>query len=109
MVLLILALTRRMADTPAEKGARLDVVGTVLSALGLGLVVYGILRSGTWGFVQPKAGAPQWLGVSPVIWLILGGGLVLWGFLWSEDHRLAGARRRCSTRPCSATGPCAAG
>ena len=68
------------------------MVGTVLSALGLGLVVYGILRSGTWGFVQPKAGAPQWLGVSPVIWLILGGGLVLWGFLWWEDHRLAAGK-----------------
>ena len=54
VVLVILGLTRRIADTPAEKGARLDAIGTVLSALGLGLVVYGILRSGTWGFVQPK-------------------------------------------------------
>ena len=77
IVLIILALTRRMADTPAEQGARLDLVGTALSALGLGLVVYGILRSGTWGFVQPKPGAPAWLGLSPVIWLILAGGVVL--------------------------------
>jgi MFS family permease len=89
VVLIILGLTRRMADTPAEEGARLDLVGTVLSALGLGLVVYGILRSGTWGFIQPKAGAPAWLGLSPVIWLILSGGVVLWVFLWWEDHRLA--------------------
>ena len=89
VVLIILALTRRIADTPPEKGARLDVVGTVLSALGLGLVVYGILRSGTWGFVQPKADAPTWLGLSPVIWLILSGGVVLWVFLWWENHRLA--------------------
>jgi MFS family permease len=89
VVLLILGLTRRMADTPAEEGARLDLIGTVLSALGLGLIVYGILRSGTWGFVQPKAGGPAWLGLSPVIWLILSGGMVLWAFLWWEDHRLA--------------------
>ncbi len=89
VVLIILGLTRRIADTPAEKGARLDVVGTVLSALGLGLVVYGILRSGTWGFVQPKPGAPAWLGLSPVIWLILSGGIVLRVFLWWENHRLA--------------------
>ena len=89
VVLIILALTRRIADTPPEKGARLDVVGTVLSALGLGLVVYGILRSGTWGFVQPKPGAPAWLGLSPVIWLILSGGVVLRVFLWWENHRLA--------------------
>src|SRR6267154_1010548 len=49
VVLIILVLTRRIADTPREEGARLDLVGTVLSALGLGLIVYGILRSGTWG------------------------------------------------------------
>ncbi len=89
VVLVILGLTRRIADTPAEKGARLDAIGTVLSALGLGLVVYGILRSGTWGFVQPKPGAPAWLGLSPVIWLILSGGIVLRIFLWWENHRLA--------------------
>jgi len=59
-----------------------------LSALGLALIVYGILRAGTWGFVQPKEGAPQWIGLSPVIWLILGGGLVLRVFMWWELHRL---------------------
>src|SRR5499425_1676375 len=88
VVLVILAFTRRIADTPAEKGARLDLVGTVLSALGLGLIVYGILRAGTWGFVQPKEGAPHWLGLSPVIWLVLGGGVVLRVFMWWEIHRL---------------------
>ena len=89
VVLVILVLTRRIADTPAEEGVRLDLVGTVLSALGLGLVVYGVLRSGTWGFVQAKSGAPEWLGLSPVIWLILAGGIVLRIFLWWESHRLA--------------------
>jgi MFS family permease len=88
VVLAILALTRRMADTPAAKGTRLDLVGTVLSALGLALIVYGILRAGTWGFVQPKSGAPQWVGLSPVIWLILGGGVVLRVFMWWEIHRI---------------------
>src|SRR6266700_4029721 len=89
VVLVILGLTRRIADTPPEEGARLDLVGTALSALGLGLIVFGILRSGTWGFVQPKAGAPAWLGLSPVIWLILSGGVVLRVFMWWENHRLA--------------------
>jgi MFS family permease len=83
----VLLLNRRTADTPKEEGARLDLVGTGLSALGLGLVVYGILRSGTWGIVQPKLDAPTWLGLSPVIWLILGGGAVLFGFLSWEKHR----------------------
>ena len=88
VVLVILALTRRIADTPPGEGARLDLVGTVLSALGLALIVYGILRAGTWGFVQPKQGAPQWLGLSPVIWLILGGGVVLRVFMWWEIRRV---------------------
>jgi MFS family permease len=92
VVVVILALARRVADTPPDAGAHLDLVGTALSALGLGLVVYGILRSGTWGFVQPIAGAPTWLGLSPVIWLILGGGVVLRAFMSWERHRLAGGR-----------------
>ena len=92
IVLAILALTRRMADSPPERGVRLDLVGTGLSALGLGLIVYGILRSGSWGFAKPIAGAPTWLGLSPVIWLILGGGAVLWGFLVWENRVIARGR-----------------
>ncbi len=88
VVLAILALARRMADTPPEQGARMDLVGTGLSAVGLGLVVYGVLRSGTWGFVRAKPDAPQWLGLSPVIWLILAGGCVLVGFVGWERRRL---------------------
>jgi MFS family permease len=89
VVLIILALTSRVADTPREEGARLDLAGTVLSALGLGLIVYAILRSGTWGFVQAKADAPTWLGLSPVIWLVLLGGVVLRIFMGWERRRLA--------------------
>jgi MFS family permease len=88
VVVIILALARRMDDTPADKGARLDIVGTVLSALGLALVVFGVLRSGTWGLISPKPGAPEILGLSPVIWLILIGGCVLAGFLAWERRRL---------------------
>jgi MFS family permease len=88
MVIGILALTRRMADSPAVPGVRLDPVGTLLSAVGLGMIVYGVIRSGTWGFVQPKPDAPQWLGMSPVVWLLLGGGAVLGLFVLWENRRL---------------------
>ncbi|MFE7223844.1 MFS transporter [Nocardioides sp. NPDC057577] len=87
IVLAILLLTRRMTDSPADPSARLDLVGTVMSALGLGLVVFGILRAGTWGFLIPKEGAPSWLGVSPVVWLVIAGGLVLRLFLGWERRR----------------------
>ena len=45
-----------------EKKVRLDLVGTALSAAGLGLIVFGILRSGTWGFVKPKPANGKKLG-----------------------------------------------
>ncbi len=89
IVIAILALTRRMADAVPETRVRLDLVGTALSALGLAMIVFGILRAGVWGFVQPKPGAPSWLGLSPTIWLILGGGCVLRLFLGWENRRIA--------------------
>jgi MFS family permease len=87
-VLVILLLTRRLADTPAEEGAKLDLGGTALSALGLALLVLGVLRSGTWGFVKPKPGAPEWLGLSPVIWMMIAGGVVLTLFIVWENRRI---------------------
>ena len=83
----ILLLARRVADVPPETGVRMDLVGTVLSAGGLGLIVYGILRAGEWGFVLPKASAPTWVGLSPVFWLVIAGGAVLLGFLSWERRR----------------------
>ncbi len=88
IVMAILLLTRRMKDTPAEEGARLDLVGTLLSALGLGAIVLGILKAGTWGFVRPKPDAPEWFGLSPVIWLVFAGGGVLVLFVWWENRRI---------------------
>jgi MFS family permease len=88
IVIAILLLTRRMNDTPAEEGARLDLVGTALSALGLGAIVLGILKAGTWGFVRPKPDAPEWFGLSPVIWLVFAGAGVLVLFVWWESRRI---------------------
>jgi Na+/melibiose symporter-like transporter len=59
----------------------LDLVGAVLSATGLGLAVFGVLRSSVWGWVLPKPGGPEILGLSPTILLIFGGLLVLWLFV----------------------------
>jgi MFS family permease len=98
VVLLILLLGRRIADAPVETRPRLDLVGAVLSALGLGLLVFGVLRSGEWGWIRPSAGAPSWSHLSPTVWLILAGLFVLWLFSrW--EVRLSGRGREPLVRP----------
>jgi MFS family permease len=88
VVLAILVLARRMADVPGRP-AHLDLVGTALSASGLALIVFAILRAGVWGVLQPKEGAPVWLGLSPVVWLLLAGGFGLYVFLAWENRVIA--------------------
>jgi MFS family permease len=89
VVLVILVLARRMAGAAPQERPHLDLLGTALSAAGLSLIVFGILRSGAWGFVQPKPNAPEWFGLSPAIWLVLAGGAVLFLFVLWENRRLA--------------------
>ncbi|MGI5449627.1 MFS transporter [Streptomyces sp. CA-243310] len=81
VVLGILVLARRIADAPPGERRRVDYVGAVLSALGLGIFVYGVLRSDEWGWFQPKPDAPAWIGVSLTTWLMLAGLLLIRIFL----------------------------
>ncbi|ACU75452.1 major facilitator superfamily MFS_1 [Catenulispora acidiphila DSM 44928] len=88
IVAVILALARHIADRPSEGRPRFDVIGAVLSATGLGLFVYGVLRTSEWGWFVPKAGAPSWLGMSASIWVMLAGVLVVWLFLLWQSRVL---------------------
>src|SRR4051812_573791 len=91
----ILLARGQIARAPAaERRPRLDIVGSALSAAGLGLVVFGILMSSKWGLILPRT-APAIngteitpLGFSIVPFLILGGLGVLGGFVIWEDRRL---------------------
>ena len=87
IVIAILFLARRIDDAPPESRPHLDLVGAALSAAGLGVLVYGILRSSEWGWIQPKADGPSWGGVSPTLWLILIGLSVIWIFFRWEARR----------------------
>ncbi|WP_406511553.1 MFS transporter [Streptomyces sp. NBC_00161] len=89
VVLVILVLARRAADAPPEHKPRIDLVGAVLSAVGIGLFVYGLLRTSEWGWFLPKAGAPSWFALSPVVWLMLGGLLLVWFFFRWEARLVA--------------------
>jgi MFS family permease len=92
LVLIVLALVRYVREA-ARDGRRpsLDIVGGVLSAAGLGAIVYGILQSSSWGLVQPAAPPFTLLGFSPAIFLIGGGVALLYAFVrWSRYREANG-------------------
>lgn len=95
-VIVIAILLARRQLHPAPKLAhppRLDVIGVVLSALGLGLAVFGVLKSSQWGWVEPTGAftigdteiTP--LGFSAVPFFILGGLALLAAFASWEERR----------------------
>jgi len=89
VVAVILLLSRRIADAPVTGRVRLDLVGTVLSVLGLGSAVFGVLRSSEWGWISPKPGAPALAGISLTFWLMLAGAFVVWLFIIWQNHLIA--------------------
>jgi MFS family permease len=88
IVIAILALSRRIADEPPGVRPKLDIVGILLSASGLALAVLGVLKSSTWGWVTPKAGAPDLWGISLTLWFIFGGVFLLYLFGRWEVKRI---------------------
>lgn len=86
IVLVILALSRRIHDAEPVATGGLDLVGAVLSAAALGTAVFGVLRSSQWGWFTAKPSAPSLLGASLTFWLVLGGLLLLWCFLLWETR-----------------------
>jgi len=94
VVVFILLFRRRMVPAPpAEHRPKLDLVGATLSALGLGLVVFAILKASTWGWIAPKnppsIGGQELtpFGLSPVLFLIAIGIGFLMVFAWWEERR----------------------
>jgi EmrB/QacA subfamily drug resistance transporter len=88
LVIFILAMTGKVADA-ARSGPkpRLDYLGAVMSAVGLGVIVLGTLQSSTWGWVVPKDSPITPLGFSLTIWMIVGGAVLLWAFTVWQRHR----------------------
>jgi MFS family permease len=84
----IFAGLRLLADERPEGPAhRLDWVGGVLSALGLCLVVFGVLQASNWGWLRPNASPVEPFGFSLTPFVIAAGGLVLAGFAAWERRR----------------------
>ena len=90
LVLVILVLVRYVKDAVRDgPKPQLDVIGSTLSALGLGAIVFGILQSSTWGLIQPKASPIEPLGFSLAIFVIGAGALLLYAFVRWLRHREA--------------------
>jgi MFS family permease len=88
LIVVIILASRSMVAAPADAATRIDVVGAVLSAIGLGLVVFGVLRSGVWGVVVAKAGTSSVAGLSLAFVSMAVGAAVLWLFV-AHEQRLA--------------------
>ena len=98
IVIAILILRRRLPRSPAAADRpRLDVVGVLISSLGLGLAVFGVLKSSEWGLIEPRGaltiGGTEItpFGFSSVPFFILAGVGCLAGFaLWEERRERRG-------------------
>jgi MFS family permease len=86
----ILVMTPRVLDAvrpgPAPK---LDVLGSVLAAAGLGTIVLGTLQSSTWGVIEPKDSPVEPFGFALTPFVIAGGAMLLWAFAAWQRHREA--------------------
>jgi EmrB/QacA subfamily drug resistance transporter len=94
IVAVILVVRRRMKRAPAvERRPQFDVIGVALSAVGLGLAVFGILKSSEWGWVEPRGSMTVGgeeitpFGFSVVPFFILAGLGCLAAFTMWEERR----------------------
>lgn len=82
----VLLVVHKIADEKIKSKQKLDIPSVLLSAIGMGVLVLGILQSKVWGWVQPLGameinGKPITpFGISMVAYMILFGIVVLWIF-----------------------------
>jgi EmrB/QacA subfamily drug resistance transporter len=91
IVVVVMACVRFLKDVSSESARpRLDVVGVWLSALALGLIVYGLLQASTWGWIAPKASPIEPFGFALTPFVVAAGGLVLRLFVGWQRRREGG-------------------
>ena len=93
-MIIVLLVSGKVTDAKITKKSTLDFPSVLLSASGMGLLVFGVLQSRAWGWIRPL-GAPEIngteitpLGISLVAYLILAGIVVLKLF-YDRQVRLA--------------------
>jgi MFS family permease len=91
VVVICILLGMRVLAEPERDGPRpsLDWVGGVLSALGLGVLVLGVLQASNWGWLLPRSSPIEPFGLSLAPFTIAAGALILAGFRSWERRREA--------------------
>lgn len=78
LVLLILVSMRWVGDAPLGRPRpHLDLVGALLSIVGIASIVLGVLQSTTWGWLRPRDPHVALLGFAPTLFVIAAGVAVL--------------------------------
>lgn len=93
VMIIVLILSRKFKSTPANKAEKLDTPSMLLSVAGMTTLVYGMLQSKVWGWVEPLSKpvingheiAP--LGISLSAYLILIG-IFLLKFFFNRQQKL---------------------
>ena len=84
----ILLGTRLMTEPEREPGRPvLDWVGSVLSASGLAVLVFGVLQASNWGWLAPRSSPITPFGFSLTPFVIAAGGVLLACFVGWERRR----------------------
>lgn len=89
----VLLVTNRIADEKNTNKQKIDIPSVILSATGMGVLVFGVLQSKVWGWVRPLSSPVinghelKPFGISIVAYLILLGIIVLWLFYTRQADR----------------------
>ncbi|MGI9557443.1 MAG: MFS transporter, partial [Solirubrobacterales bacterium] len=70
-----------------QRAPRMDWVGSGLTALGLSMIVFGVLQASNWGWVAPRNSPIEPFGLSLTLYFVAGGVLVLGLFRAWERRR----------------------
>jgi EmrB/QacA subfamily drug resistance transporter len=83
----ILAGARLLREPQREGAGGLDWIGSVLSASGLALIVFGVLQASNWGWLAPRDSPVEPFGFALTPFVVAAGALVLAGFRAWERRR----------------------
>jgi EmrB/QacA subfamily drug resistance transporter len=83
----ILISLRVVREPERSPGVRLDWVGSILSAAGLALLVYGVLQASTWGWLVPRDSPVEPFGFSLAPFVTAAGAVVLALFVSWQRRR----------------------